>query len=133
MKKVWTAKDVEFLQMLMIEPVSISSPIGNPDTEQDTELRDMIPDQQPGPEELASIAFRNKVLEDTIEEYLCPREQIVIKMRYGLITGHQMTLEEVGDKFGVTRERIRQIEAKALRRLKIALVNRKHLSFGDML
>lgn len=133
MKKVWTAKDVEFLQMIAQEPVSISTPIGTGDTDQDTELGDMLPDTQPGPEELASINIRNELLNNIIKEYLDPREQIVITMRYGLLTGKTMTLEEVGEKFGVTRERIRQVENKALRRLRHALVVRKHLSLGDIL
>ncbi len=97
------------------EPVSLETPIGE---EEDSHLGDFIEDQEvPAPPEAASQSMLREQLEDVLET-LNPREEKVLRLRFGLDDGKQRTLEEVGQQFGVTRERIRQIEAKALRKLR---------------
>ena len=97
------------------EPVSLETPIGE---EEDSHLGDFIPDEDaPAPAEAASFALMKEQLMDVLDT-LTPREEKVLRLRFGLDDGHQRTLEEVGKEFNVTRERIRQIEAKALRKLR---------------
>ena len=97
------------------EPVSLETPIGE---EEDSHLGDFIPDDDaPAPAEAASFALMKEQLLDVLDT-LTPREEKVLRLRFGLDDGHQRTLEEVGREFNVTRERIRQIEAKALRKLR---------------
>ncbi len=96
------------------EPASLEAPVGE---EEDSRLGDFIPDQAASPTEQASAAL----LKDHIKEVLgslTPREAKVLELRFGLEDGKAKTLEEVGREFGVTRERIRQIEAKAIRKLR---------------
>ena len=97
------------------EPVSLETPIGE---EEDSHLGDFIPDEDaPAPADAASHALMKEQLWDVLDT-LTPREEKVLRLRFGLDDGHQRTLEEVGREFCVTRERIRQIEAKALRKLR---------------
>ncbi|MDD2497326.1 MAG: RNA polymerase sigma factor RpoD [Desulfitobacteriaceae bacterium] len=97
------------------EPVSLETPIGE---EEDSHLGDFIEDEDaPAPAEAASFMLLKEQLEDVLET-LTPREKKVLQLRFGLEDGRSRTLEEVGQVFGVTRERIRQIEAKALRKLR---------------
>ena len=97
------------------EPVSLETPIGE---EEDSHLGDFIPDDDaPAPAEAASHALMREQLWDVLNT-LTPREERVLRLRFGLDDGNQRTLEEVGREFKVTRERIRQIEAKALRKLR---------------
>ncbi len=97
------------------EPVSLETPIGE---EEDSHLGDFIEDEAaPAPAEAASHALMKEQLWEVLET-LTPREEKVLRLRFGLDDGHQRTLEEVGKEFKVTRERIRQIEAKALRKLR---------------
>ena len=97
------------------EPVSLETPIGE---EEDSHLGDFIEDEgAPAPAEAASHALMKEQLWDVLDT-LTPREEKVLRLRFGLDDGHQRTLEEVGKEFQVTRERIRQIEAKALRKLR---------------
>ena len=97
------------------EPVSLETPIGE---EEDSHLGDFIPDDDaPAPAEAASHALMRGQLWDVLNT-LTPREEKVLRLRFGLDDGNQRTLEEVGREFKVTRERIRQIEAKALRKLR---------------
>ncbi|HHY47152.1 MAG TPA: RNA polymerase sigma factor RpoD [Firmicutes bacterium] len=97
------------------EPVSLETPIGE---EEDSHLGDFIEDEDaPAPAEAASHMLLREQLEDVLDS-LTPREERVLRLRFGLDDGRSRTLEEVGQVFGVTRERIRQIEAKALRKLR---------------
>ena len=97
------------------EPVSLETPIGE---EEDSHLGDFIPDDDaPEPAEAASFMLLKEQLVDVLKT-LTPREEKVLRLRFGIDDGHTRTLEEVGKEFNVTRERIRQIEAKALRKLR---------------
>ena len=97
------------------EPVSLETPIGE---EEDSHLGDFIEDEAaPAPAEAASFMLLREQLEEVLET-LTEREKNVLRLRFGLEDGRSRTLEEVGQSFGVTRERIRQIEAKALRKLR---------------
>ena len=97
------------------EPVSLETPIGE---EEDSHLGDFIEDHDaPAPSEAASFVLLKEQLVDVLKT-LTPREEKVLRLRFGLDDGRQRTLEEVGHEFKVTRERIRQIEAKALRKLR---------------
>ena len=97
------------------DPVSLETPIGE---EEDSHLGDFIPDDDtPSPAEATSTSILREELERQLHT-LTPREEHVIKLRFGLYDGRSRTLEEVGKEFDITRERIRQIEAKALRKLR---------------
>ena len=97
------------------EPISLETPIGE---EEDSHLGDFIEDQEAiAPAEAASVMLLKEKMADVLKN-LTDRERKVLVLRFGLEDGHQRTLEEVGQEFGVTRERIRQIEAKALRKLR---------------
>lgn len=97
------------------EPVSLETPVGN---EEDTHLKDFIKDGKIESPELQVISRDRKEQISEILKTLTPREEQVLRLRFGLNDGHEHTLEEVGKTFNVTRERIRQIESKALRKLK---------------
>ncbi len=97
------------------EPISLETPIGD---EEDTQLRDFIMDREaPSPSDTVMHSALKEQLKKVLET-LTPREALVLKLRFGLEDGNEHTLEEVGQIFNVTRERIRQIEAKALRKLR---------------
>ena len=97
------------------EPVSLETPIGE---EEDSHLGDFIPDEDvPSPADAAAFSMLKEQLDEVLST-LTDREQEVLRLRFGLDDGRQRTLEEVGQMFKVTRERIRQIEAKALRKLR---------------
>ena len=108
------------------DPVSLETPIGE---EEDSHLGDFIPDDDvPAPAEAATATLLKEQLMDVLNT-LTPREENVLRLRFGIDEGHQRTLEEVGKEFNVTRERIRQIEAKALRKLRHPSRSRKLRDF----
>lgn len=110
------------------EPVSLETPIGE---EEDSHLGDFIEDQDaPAPADAASFTLLKEQLEDVLDT-LTPREERVLRLRFGIDDGRSRTLEEVGQNFGVTRERIRQIEAKALRKLRHPTRSHKLRDFLD--
>ena len=110
-----TVDKVREIQKIAQEPVSLETPIGE---EEDSHLGDFIPDDDvPAPAEAAAFSMLKEQLVEVLDT-LTDREQKVLKLRFGLDDGRSRTLEEVGKEFDVTRERIRQIEAKALRKLR---------------
>jgi RNA polymerase primary sigma factor len=110
-----SAEKVREIMKIAQDPVSLETPIGE---EEDSHLGDFIPDDDtPAPVDAASATILREVIERELHT-LTPREEHVIKLRFGLYDGGSHTLEEVGKEFDITRERIRQIEAKALRKLR---------------
>ncbi len=113
---------VREIQKISVEPVSLETPIGE---EEDSHLGDFIQDDQvPVPADAAAFELLKEQLNEVLDT-LTEREQKVLRLRFGLDDGKARTLEEVGRKFNVTRERIRQIEAKALRKLRHPSRSRK--------
>ena len=111
----WTAMKVKAVKNVAREPISLETPVGE---EEDSLLSDFIEDKDvENPATQTAFTLLQEQLQEVLET-LPPREQEVLKMRFGLEDGYSLTLEEVGLYFEVTRERIRQIEAKALRRLR---------------
>ena len=110
-----SADKVREILKISQDPVSLETPIGE---EEDSHLGDFIPDDEtPAPADAAASTILREVIERELHT-LTPREEHVIKLRFGLYDGRSRTLEEVGKEFDITRERIRQIEAKALRKLR---------------
>ena len=110
------------------EPISLETPIGE---EEDSHLGDFIPDEDaPAPAEAAAFILLKEQLMEVLDT-LTPREEKVLRLRFGLDDGRARTLEEVGREFNVTRERIRQIEAKALRKLRHPSRSKKLKDFLD--
>ena len=119
---------VREIQKISLEPVSLETPIGE---EEDSHLGDFIQDENvPVPAEAAAFTLLREQLEEVLGT-LTEREQKVLKLRFGLEDGRSRTLEEVGREFEVTRERIRQIEAKALRKLRHPSRSRKLKDYLD--
>ncbi|MBR5271302.1 MAG: RNA polymerase sigma factor RpoD, partial [Clostridia bacterium] len=123
-----SVEKVREISKISQEPVSLETPIGE---EEDSHLGDFIPDDDaPAPSEAASFVLLKEQLGDVLKT-LTPREAKVLSLRFGLEDGRQRTLEEVGKEFDVTRERIRQIEAKALRKLRHPSRSKKLRDFLD--
>jgi RNA polymerase primary sigma factor len=116
------AAKVRRIMRLSQEPMSLEMPIG---AEENSSLGDFIEDESVlGPMDAASRELLKEQMQDVLDS-LSERERKVLELRFGLVDGQSRTLEEVGEKFGVTRERIRQIEAKALRKLRHPIRSRK--------
>ena len=123
-----SADKVREILKISQDPVSLETPIGE---EEDSHLGDFIPDDDtPAPADAAASTILREVIERELHT-LTPREEHVIKLRFGLYDGRTRTLEEVGKEFDITRERIRQIEAKALRKLRHPIRARHLRGFLD--
>ena len=123
-----TEEKVREIMKIAQDPVSLETPIGE---EEDSHLGDIIPDEDaPAPAEAAAYSLLKEQIEEVLNT-LNDREQNVLKLRFGLEDGRARTLEEVGKEFDVTRERIRQIEAKALRKLRHPSRSKKLRDFLD--
>ena len=122
------AERVREIMRIAQDPVSLETPIGE---EEDSHLGDFIPDDDaPAPADAASLMLLKEQLNDVLST-LTAREAKVLKLRFGLEDGRSRTLEEVGKEFDVARERIRQIEAKALRKLRHPSRSKKVKDFLD--
>jgi RNA polymerase primary sigma factor len=109
-------------------PVSLEAPMG--DEADDNQLLDFISDEtSTSPEEVATHSLLKEQMADVLEDVLTERERIVLQLRFGLGDGHQYPLEKVGEQLGVTRERVRQIEAEALRKLRSPALTAKFRDF----
>ena len=117
------------LQRIAAQPISLETPIGS---DEDRHLEDLLQDfEAPSPAETAIEADRREKISDVLQE-LSPREERVLRMRFGLGIDDEHTLEEVGRTFDVTRERIRQIESSAIKKLRHASRARTlHLLIDD--
>ena len=116
------------IQKISQDPVSLETPIGE---EEDSHLGDFIEDEQaPAPTDAVASSLLKEQLIHVLDT-LTPREEKVLRLRYGIDDGKPRTLEEVGKEFNVTRERIRQIEAKALRKLRHPSRSKKLKEFID--
>ena len=125
---IYTPERIREIQKVSQEPVSLETPIGE---EEDSHLGDFLPDDSAlAPAEAASQQLLREQVEDVLAS-LTSRERRVLQLRFGLEDGRSRTLEEVGREFGVTRERIRQIEAKALRKLRHPSRSRKLRDYLD--
>ena len=124
----FTVEKVREVMKVAQEPVSLEKPIG---FEGDSQLGDFIPDDEsPSPADMATLTlFREQLL--LVLKGLTPREEKILRLRFGLDDGQTRTLEEIGREFDVTRERIRQIEAKALRKLRHPSRSRPLVDFLD--
>ena len=121
---------VEEIMKISQEPISLETPIGE---EEDSHLGDFIEDRKiMSPVDTASYELLKDQISDVLDT-LTPREQRVLRLRFGLEDGRSRTLEEVGKEFKVTRERIRQIEAKALRKLRHPTRSRRLRAYTELL
>ena len=123
-----TPEKIREIQKIAQDPVSLETPVGE---EEDSHLGDFVEDNESQtPSEKASDSMLREQLHNVLET-LSPREAEVIRLRYGLYNGRPLTLEEVGQRFNITRERIRQIEAKALRKLRYPLRSKQLRDYLD--
>lgn len=130
-EEVWTAEKVEKILVLAQDVISLNTPIRSGDDDDETDLSYYVEDPAPNPEELLLHAGRKEELIAFMNKYLRPREVRVLLLRYGFETERPMSLQEVGDVFGVTRERVRQIEFKALRKLRYACIRNEITTAED--
>ncbi|MEL7157574.1 MAG: RNA polymerase sigma factor RpoD [Actinomycetota bacterium] len=120
-------KVAEILRIAQQDPLSLDSPVGDED---DTSMADFIPDKGAAPLDLAARKLLEQTVRDVLDD-LSERESEVVRLRFGLVDGRPRTLEEVGKEFGVTRERIRQIESKTLAKLRHPLRSEKLRDYLD--
>lgn len=130
-QKPLTGKDIEYLLMIAQDCVSLNTPVRAPDGMEDGELGDFLVDPSPSIEDIVIEKDKNTLLIQYIEKYLSPREEKIIKLRYGLEDGIYKTLDEVAKMYNLTRERIRQLEMSALKKLRNQF--RKHGIDGGVL
>lgn len=119
-EKVWTAQEVERVLMLAQDVVSLNQLV-NTEGDNETEIGSFIEDPGPGPEDLLLQEDTKNTILSCMREVLKPREVAIIRERFGFEDNTPKTLEEIGAEMNLTRERVRQIEHRALRKLKIAL------------
>ena len=133
MGKQWTEEEVVKLLNILntINVDSLDRPVSNDCEDNPLILGDSVLDEGPGPQELAERSDRNRILNEAVSK-LKPREAMIIQMRYGLKDGQFKTLDECGAYFGVTRERIRQVETKAMRKLKWIILHKYKLKPEDL-
>lgn len=126
-RRKYTGKEIEQIMLLAQDVISLNTPVTNKGDTQDvdTELGDFIEDPSPTPEAEAMITSRREAIASYLQEYLSPRERNVIILRFGLESGRPMALEEIGKEYGISRERIRQVEARALRKLRFQFARNK--------
>ena len=125
MAEKWTAEKVRHIQLIAEDAISLNTPVFNDWGDEIDEIQDTIADDAPSPEELAIAEDRRKIVDKYLNSYLTPRERDIIKKRFGFEDGICYTLEEVAKCYGLTRERIRQLEAKAIRKLRCRFVKNK--------
>lgn len=123
-QRVYTAKDIEQIMILSQDVISLNAPVSNKDdpSEQNMEFGDFLEDESYRIDDELLAESRRNILAQYLNKYLTERERDVIVDRFGLDDGHPKTLEEIACKSGITLERIRQIEAKALRKLRIRFI-----------
>ena len=133
MGKQWTEEVVIKLLSILntINVDSLDRPVSNDCEDNPLILGDSVLDEGPGPQELAERSDRNRILNEAVSK-LKPKEAMIIQMRYGLKDGKFRTLDECGAYFGVTRERIRQVETKAMRKLKWIILHKYKLKPEDL-
>ena len=124
-QKVWTAEEVNRILVIAQDVVSLNMPVSPPGSDDVTELGDFLESSEPNPEELMMLTGKRDALMHYMHKYLTPRERRVILLRFGFETEYPMTLQEIADEYGLTRERIRQVEARALRKLRFAFHKNK--------
>jgi RNA polymerase primary sigma factor len=120
-------KVAEILRIAQQDPLSLDSPVGDED---DTSMADFIPDKGAAPLDVAARKLLEQTVRDVLDD-LSDRESEVVRLRFGLVDGRPRTLEEVGKEFGVTRERIRQIESKTLAKLRHPLRSERLRDYLD--
>ncbi len=133
-KKELSAEYIRYLQeILQRDVISLNDVILTETNEDDDELLKMIADNStPTPQEVYDKEHQAKMLREYMRKYLTPREEQVLKMRSGMDVDHVMTLEEIGVELGLTRERIRQIEVKATKRLRSIFAHNNIKSSEDL-
>ena len=131
MAKIWTRKDVEEALLLMQDTVSLNAPINEDGCGNEIELESLLEDPGPSLEELVLQKESGERLREYMAKYLSSREIDVLEKRYGLDGQPTMTLDEIGREKGMTRERVRQIEDKAIRRLRLVFA-RKNINLEDI-
>jgi DNA-directed RNA polymerase sigma subunit (sigma70/sigma32) len=129
--KIWTREDVEEALLLMQDTLSLNAPINEDDRGNETELEFLLEDPGPSVEELVLRKESGKRLREYMAEYLKPREIEVLEKRYGFDGQPIMTLEEIGREKKMTRERVRQIEERAIRRLRLVFAC-KNITLEDI-